>query len=236
MKIALIGYGKMGRTIERLAPEEGCEVVLRIDQDNAQDFSLLHTADVAIEFTGPESAPGNIMRCIDAGMPVASGSTGWTGRMEELREYCRKKGGTFFYASNFSIGVNVFFALNRFLAERMNQLAAYDIQLEEVHHTQKLDAPSGTAITLAKDILARVERKKDWVNRPEEKNDELSIISRRIDPAPGTHRVVYRSAIDEIEIRHEAFSREGFARGALQAAKWLKGRKGCFGMEDLLGF
>ncbi|MFZ2897860.1 MAG: 4-hydroxy-tetrahydrodipicolinate reductase [Saprospiraceae bacterium] len=236
MKIALIGYGKMGRTIERLAPEEGCEVVLRIDQDNSQDFSLLHTADVAIEFTGPESAMGNIMRCIDAGVPVVSGSTGWTGRMEEVREYCQNKGGAFFYASNFSIGVNVFFALNRFLAERMNQLSAYDIQLEEVHHTQKLDAPSGTAITLAKDILARVERKKDWVNHPAENPEELSILSRRIDPAPGTHRIVYRSAIDEIEIRHEAFSREGFARGALQAAKWLKGRNGCFGMEDLLGF
>lgn len=236
MKIALIGYGKMGRTIERLAPDEECEVVLRIDQDNPQDFYLLHTADVAIEFTGPESAMGNIMRCIDAGVPVVSGSTGWTGRMEEVGEYCRDKGGAFFYASNFSIGVNVFFALNRFLAERMNQLPAYDIQLEEVHHTQKLDAPSGTAITLATDILARVDRKKDWVNRPAEDPAELSILSRRLDPAPGTHRIVYRSAIDEIEIRHEAFSREGFARGALQAAKWLKGRKGCFGMEDLLGF
>jgi 4-hydroxy-tetrahydrodipicolinate reductase len=236
MKIALIGYGKMGRTIERLALEEGCEVVLRIDQDNPQDFSLLHTVDAAIEFTGPESAMGNIMRCIGAGVPVVSGSTGWTGGMEEVREYCRDKGGAFFYASNFSIGVNVFFALNRFLAERMNHLSAYDIQLEEVHHTQKLDAPSGTAITLAKDILARVERKREWVNRAAESPEELSILSLRVDPAPGTHRIVYRSAIDEIEIRHEAFSREGFARGALQAAKWVKGRKGCFGMEDLLGF
>lgn len=236
MKIAIIGYGKMGRTIERLAPGEGCEVVLRIDQDNPGDFSLLHEADAAIEFTGPESAVDNIMRCIDAGVPVVSGSTGWTGRMEEVCEYCRQKGGAFFYASNFSIGVNVFFALNRFLAERMNQLTAYDIQLEEVHHTQKLDAPSGTAITLAKDILARVERKEKWVNRPAENQEELSILSRRIDPAPGTHSVVYRSAIDEIEIRHEAFSREGFARGALQAARWVKGRKGCFGMDDLLGF
>lgn len=236
MKIALIGYGKMGRTIERLAPEEGSEVVLRIDQENIQDFALLHTADVAIEFTGPESALENIKRCLDAGVPVVSGSTGWTGRMEEVREYCRNKGGAFFYASNFSVGVNVFFALNRFLAERMNQLSAYDIQLEEVHHTQKLDAPSGTAITLAKDILARVERKKEWVNRPAENPEELSILSRRIDPSPGTHSVTYRSAIDEIEIRHEAFSREGFARGALQAARWLKGRKGSFGMEDLLGF
>jgi 4-hydroxy-tetrahydrodipicolinate reductase len=236
MKIALIGYGKMGRAIENLAPSAGCEIVLRIDQDNPGDFERLHLADVAIEFTRPESAVDNYRRCFDAGIPVVSGTTGWTSRMDEVRAWCEEAGGAFFYASNFSIGVNVFFALNRFLAERMNHLPAYDIQLEEIHHTQKLDAPSGTAITLAKDILDRIDRKEKWVNREAAGEKELSILSQRLDPAPGTHSVVYRSAIDEIEIRHEAFSREGFARGALEAAKWLVGKKGCFGMEDLLGF
>ncbi|MBK8493469.1 MAG: 4-hydroxy-tetrahydrodipicolinate reductase [Saprospirales bacterium] len=236
MKIALLGYGKMGRIIDRLAPEEGGEVVLRIDRDNQEDLAQLHLADVAIEFSQPESAVDNFRRCFDAGVPVVSGTTGWTDRMGEVQAYCEKTGGAFFYASNFSIGVNVFFALNRFLADRMNHLPAYDIQLEETHHTQKLDAPSGTAITLAKDILSRVERKETWVNREASGKEELSILSHRVDPAPGTHRVVYRSGIDQIEIRHEAFSREGFARGALQAARWLQGRKGCFGMNDLLGF
>lgn len=236
MKLALLGYGKMGRTIDRLAAEEGLEVVLRIDRDNSGDMDLLHTADVAIEFSQPESAVENIMRCLDQGVPVVSGTTGWTQQLDTVREHCRKTGGAFFYASNFSIGVNVFFALNRFLADRMNHLPAYDIRLEETHHTQKLDAPSGTAITLAKDILERVGRKEKWVNQETDRKEELPIISHRTDPAPGTHSVVYRSAIDEIEIRHEAFSREGFARGALMAAKWLPGKKGFFGMQDLLGF
>jgi len=236
MKIALIGYGKMGRIIDRLAAEEGGEVVLRIDRDNPGDFEKLHLAEVAIEFSQPDSAFENIRHCLDAGVPVVSGTTGWTDRMDEIRTHCERTGGAFFYASNFSIGVNIFFALNRFLAERMNRWTSYDIQLEEIHHTQKLDAPSGTAIVLAKDILERIDRKENWVNREATDPKELSILSRRVDPAPGTHRVVYRSAIDEIEIRHEAFGREGFARGALQAAKWLIGKKGCFGMNDLLGF
>ncbi|MBK7337144.1 MAG: 4-hydroxy-tetrahydrodipicolinate reductase [Saprospirales bacterium] len=236
MKIALLGYGKMGRIIESLAPDEGGHVVLRVDRDNLQDLDQLNTADVAIEFSQPESAPGNILRCLEAGVPVVCGTTGWTGRLEEIKEYCDSKGGAFFYASNFSIGVNVFFALNRFLAERMNQWPAYDVMLEEIHHTQKLDAPSGTAITLAGDIIRRLDRKEKWVNGETSDEKELSILSRRVDPAPGIHRVIYSSAIDEIEIRHEAFSREGFARGALKAARWIIGRKGCFGMDDMLGF
>lgn len=236
MKIALLGYGKMGRIIESLAPDEGGQVVLRVDRDNLQDLDQLNTADVAIEFSQPESAPGNILRCLEAGVPVVCGTTGWTGRLEEIKEYCDSKGGAFFYASNFSIGVNVFFALNRFLAERMNQWPAYDVKLEEIHHTQKLDAPSGTAITLAGDIIRRLDRKEKWVNAEASDEKELSILSKRVDPAPGTHRVIYSSAIDEIEIRHEAFSREGFARGALKAARWIIGRKGCFGMDDMLGF
>lgn len=236
MKIALLGYGKMGRIIESLAPDEGGQVVLRVDRDNLQDLDQLNTADVAIEFSQPESAPGNILRCLEAGVPVVCGTTGWTGRLDEIKEYCDSKGGAFFYASNFSIGVNVFFALNRFLAERMNQWPAYDVKLEEIHHTQKLDAPSGTAITLAGDIIRRLDRKEKWVNAEASDEKELPILSKRVDPAPGTHRVIYSSAIDEIEIRHEAFSREGFARGALKAARWIIGRKGCFGMDDMLGF
>ena len=236
MKIALLGYGKMGRIIESLAPDEGGQVVLREDRDNLQDLDQLNTADVAIEFSQPESAPGNILRCLEAGVPVVCGTTGWTGRLDEIKEYCDSKGGAFFYASNFSIGVNVFFALNRFLAERMNQWPTYDVKLEEIHHTQKLDAPSGTAITLAGDIIRRLDRKEKWVNGETSDEKELPILSKRVDPAPGTHRVIYSSAIDEIEIRHEAFSREGFARGALKAARWIIGRKGCFGMDDMLGF
>ena len=236
MKIALIGYGKMGRIIDSLAGAEGCEVVLRIDKDNLNDLEKLGEADVAIEFSQPESAVANFYRCFDAGLPVVSGTTGWTDRMEEVKAYCAKAGGAFFYASNFSIGVNVFFALNRFLAERMDPLSDYDIRMEETHHTQKLDAPSGTAITLANDILSRLERKDKWTKGKTDQANELPILSHRLDPAPGTHQVFYRSAIDEIEIRHEAFSREGFARGALRAARWVKGKKGCFGMNDLLGF
>ena len=236
MKIALIGYGKMGRAIDGLAASEGCEVILRIDRDNPEDFARLGEADAAIEFSQPESAVDNILRCFEAGVPVVSGTTGWLDRMEEIESRCRETGGAFFYASNYSIGVNVLFALNRFLAERMNALGTYDISVEETHHTQKLDAPSGTALTLARDILARVERKKTWVGGEAQGSEDLPILSQRIDPAPGEHRVIYRSPIDEIEIRHEAFSREGFARGALQAAKWLKGRKGVFGMGDMLGF
>lgn len=236
MKIALIGYGKMGRAIDGLAASEGCEIILRIDRDNPEDFARLGEADAAIEFSQPESAVANILRCFEAGVPVVSGTTGWLDRMEEIESRCRETGGAFFYASNYSIGVNVLFALNRFLAERMNALGTYDISVEETHHTQKLDAPSGTALTLARDILARVERKKTWVGGEAQGSEELPILSQRIDPAPGEHRVIYRSPIDEIEIRHEAFSREGFARGALQAAKWLKGRKGVFGMGDMLGF
>jgi 4-hydroxy-tetrahydrodipicolinate reductase len=236
MKIALIGYGKMGRAIDGLAASEGCEVILRIDRDNPQDYARLGEADAAIEFSQPESAVANILRCFEAGVPVVSGTTGWLDRMAEVESHCREAGGAFFYASNYSIGVNVLFALNRFLAERMNAFGDYDIRLEEIHHTQKLDAPSGTALTLARDILARVERKKTWVSGEAQGPEELPILSQRIDPAPGEHRVIYRSAVDEIEIRHEAFSREGFARGALQAAKWLKGRKGVFGMGEMLGF
>ncbi len=236
MKIALIGYGKMGRAIDELAAGAGHEVVMRIDQEERPLLTddKLDRADVAIEFTGPESAFDNIRFCLEAGLPVVSGSTGWLDRMAEVRTLCAEQDGAFFYAPNFSIGVNLFFILNRYLAELMEPWEMYDVSLEEVHHTEKLDSPSGTAVRLAEDILATTERKNNWVNAAGESPQELAVISHRRPGIPGTHTIKYRSAIDAIEIRHTAYSREGFARGALQAAAWLVGRTGFFGMEDLL--
>lgn len=236
MKIALIGYGKMGKTIEQLAPARGHKVVLKIDVDNRDQLTAgrLAGADVAIEFTRPESAFGNIVAALEAGIPVVSGTTGWLDRLEEIKTICAREKGAFFYASNFSIGVNIFFALNRYLARMMEQQPQYDIELEEIHHTQKLDAPSGTAITLAQGILDEISRKKFWVNERDSNPKALSIISKRIDPAPGTHEINYHSEIDSITIRHTAHSREGFATGALLAAEWIAGKQGVFGMNDML--
>ena len=238
MKIALIGYGKMGKTIEQLATAQGDEVVLIIDQENRADFTKtnLSRADVAIEFSRPESAFNNIKTCLEAGIPVVSGTTAWLEHMPEAKALCEQLDGAFFYASNYSIGVNLFFALNRFLAKQMDGQPQYDVTMEEIHHTQKLDAPSGTAITLADGILKELNRKKGWVNKAVQHPEDLSIISKRIDKVPGTHEVVYESEIDSISIKHVAHSRAGFAKGALMAAKWLIGKKGNFGMEDLLGF
>ncbi len=238
MKIALIGYGKMGKTIEKLALGKGHEVVLKIDKENQADLTAanLRQADVAIEFTQPESAFANIKACLEAGVPVVSGTTGWLGRLSEMREICEASGSAFLHATNFSIGVNMLFALNRYLAKMMNGQPQYDVQMEEVHHTQKLDAPSGTAITLAEGILAELDRKQTWVNQKTDKPEELAIISKRIDPAPGTHTIRYQSDIDDITISHVAHSREGFALGALTAAEWMVGKQGNFTMQDVLGF
>lgn len=238
MKIALIGYGKMGKTIEKLALDKGHEVVLKIDKENQADLTAAHLlqADVAIEFTQPESAFANIKACLEAGVPVVSGTTGWLERLPEMREICEASGSAFLHATNFSIGVNMLFALNRFLAKMMNGQLQYDVQMEEVHHTQKLDAPSGTAITLAEGILAELDRKQSWVNHQTDKPEELPIISKRIDPAPGTHSITYQSDIDDITISHVAHSREGFALGALTAAEWIVGKQGNFTMQDVLGF
>ncbi|RMG77152.1 MAG: 4-hydroxy-tetrahydrodipicolinate reductase [Bacteroidetes bacterium] len=235
MEIALIGYGKMGKIIERLALEKGHEVVLKINRANRRELTTenLRKADVAIEFSTPDSAFSNIEACLRAGIPVVSGTTAWLDRLPEAKALCSACDGAFLYASNFSIGVNIFFAVNEFLAKMMAPYPTYNVRMEEIHHTQKLDAPSGTAITLAEGILKHLDRKKQWRNAPETSPDELSVISKRIDEVPGTHEVVYESEVDTILIKHVAHSREGFAAGALLAAEWIIGRKGFFEMKDL---
>lgn len=238
MKIALLGYGKMGRAIEQLASEEGDEVVLRADSGTSTEAAraFLQRADVAIEFSRPESAFDNIRLSLETGVPIVCGTTAWLDRLGEAKALCAKHQGALLYASNFSIGVNLFFALNRYLAALMSAQAQYVVQMEEIHHTQKLDAPSGTAISLAEDILKQLPTLRKWVNREAAGVSELPILSKREGRAPGTHQVQYRSAVDSITIRHEAHSREGFARGALQAAHWIVGRQGYFEMKDMLGF
>lgn len=235
----------MGKAIEGLARDAGHEIILRIDDTNLKELTEenLQKADVAIEFSRPEGAFENIRACLESGLPVVSGTTGWLDRFEEAKVLCRETNGAFLYASNFSIGVNLFFALNRYLAELMAGQEQYDVAMEEIHHTQKLDAPSGTAITLAEAVLQRLRRKEDWVSieegnadNPQSGQTDISITSKRIGRTPGTHVVSYRSDIDTITIRHEAHSREGFARGALRAAEWIVGKQGVFEMKDMLGF
>lgn len=238
MKIAIIGYGKMGKTIEELVKKTGDEVPLIVEEKNkavlaSKEFSEM---DVAIEFTRPESAFENIIACFKAGVPVVSGTTAWLDQYEAAVAECNALNGAFFYASNYSIGVNIFFALNRYLASLMDQQEQYKVLLEEIHHTSKLDAPSGTAITLAEGIIENMKRKKSWVNDESFEEEELAILSKRIDPTPGTHSVTYDSLVDTIQIQHVAHTREGFAKGALAAARWLVGKKGVYGMSDLLGF
>jgi 4-hydroxy-tetrahydrodipicolinate reductase len=238
MTIALIGYGKMGRAIEAIAVGRGHSIVLKVSSDNLADLSVdrLREADVAIEFTGPESAYDNIIRCLDAGIPVVCGSTGWLKRLDEVRRHCLQSNGGFLYASNFSVGVNIFFELNKRLAALMAPHPDYEPRITEIHHTEKKDAPSGTAITLAEQLLEKIHRKKGWVNHISDNLDELEILSERMDPAPGTHIVAYGSAIDTITITHEAHSRKGFATGAVLAAEFMAGRKGTYRMSDVLGF
>lgn len=236
MKIALIGYGKMGKIIEETALRRKHEIVLKIDLDNLPEFTEdnLRKADVAIEFTGPHSAYENAKKILDSGIPLVCGSTGWTDKLEEIKKFCLEKNGAFIYASNFSVGVNIFFELNKKLAALISPHTEYEPIIEEIHHTQKKDAPSGTAITLAEQILHYSKTKKRWVNEVSENPEDLEIISQRIDPTPGTHRVKYSSAVDDIEIIHTAHNRKGFAQGALLAAEFLKGKKGIFTMKDVL--
>ncbi|SEA52442.1 dihydrodipicolinate reductase [Arachidicoccus rhizosphaerae] len=236
MKIALIGYGKMGHAIEEIALAKGHEIVLKVNIDNIQEFTTdaIKKADVAIEFTGPETAFDNIIKCIENGVPVVSGSTGWLDKLKEVEDAVKDKDGAFLYSSNYSIGVNLFFEVNTYLARLMKDYPEYDVQMEEIHHTQKKDAPSGTAISLARQILENLGRKKDWVNQPAANNEELSIISKRVDPAPGTHVITYTSDIDDIEIKHTAHNRKGFASGAVVAAEFLNDRKGIYSMRDVL--
>lgn len=236
MKIALLGYGKMGKAIAAMAEAAGDDVVLRIGSGNISGLTIeaLQQADVAVEVSRPELAFNHIALCLEAGVPVVCGTTGWLDRLEEAVALCTDKEGALLYASNFSIGVNLFFALNKRLAELMERQPQYNPSILEIHHTQKLDAPSGTAISLAQDILDRLSRKSQWVNGEAASPDELGISSIREGQVPGTHEVFYQSAIDTISIRHEAHSREGFARGALLAAHWIVGKKGFFSMSDVL--
>jgi len=237
MNIALIGYGKMGKAIEEIALQRGHKIVLKVDDDNLADFTKENVgkADVAIEFTGPHSAYNNVKGIIEFGTPVVSGSTGWTDRIDEINRLCKERNGSFLYASNFSVGVNIFFELNKRLASLMASHNEYAIIMEEIHHTQKKDAPSGTAISLAEQIMEQLPQKKKWVNQNSEKEDELSIISKREDPAPGTHRIKYTSPIDDIEITHTAHNRKGFALGAVVGAEFIRNKKGIFTMKEVLG-
>ncbi|MBL7707495.1 MAG: 4-hydroxy-tetrahydrodipicolinate reductase [Chitinophagaceae bacterium] len=237
MNIALIGYGKMGKAIEEIAVQRGHSIVLKIDENNLADFNAekIATADVAIEFTGPHTALDNIKKSIGFTIPLVCGSTGWTEKMDEVTQLVKEKNGTFLYASNFSIGVNIFFEVNKRLAALMAPHKEYEVILEEVHHTQKKDAPSGTAITLAEQVLNEIKRKKRWVNELSDNPEDLEIISQREDPAPGTHHVKYSSAVDDIEIIHTAHNRKGFAAGAVLAAEFIKDKKGIFRMKDVLG-
>ncbi|MBA4140397.1 MAG: 4-hydroxy-tetrahydrodipicolinate reductase [Segetibacter sp.] len=237
MKIALIGYGKMGMAIEEIALQKGHEVVLKINIENTEDLTIenLRKADVAIEFTGPESAYSNLVKCMEASVPVVCGSTSWLEKWEDIKNLCKQQNGSLIYASNYSIGVNLFFEVNKYLGKLMADYDDYNVKLEEIHHTQKKDAPSGTAITLAEQVLENIKRKTRWVNQVSDKAEELEIISERVDPAPGTHKVKYTSAIDDIEIIHTAHNRMGFAAGALKAAEFLKDKKGIFTMKDVLG-
>ncbi|MCA0383207.1 MAG: 4-hydroxy-tetrahydrodipicolinate reductase [Bacteroidetes bacterium] len=237
MKVALIGYGKMGKTIEQILKEREHEVVLIIDKENAADLTNanLQKADVAIEFSNPESAVQNMMACFEAGTPVVCGSTGWLARKQEVEAACTSSNGGLIYASNFSLGVNLFFELNRYLAKLMHPHTSYDVSLTEIHHTAKLDAPSGTAISLAEQVLETYTEKKGWVNNTDSNPEALAIESLRIDPAPGTHTITYRSAVDDIAITHTAHNRQGFALGAVLAAEFLAGKKGIYNMRQVLG-
>lgn len=236
MKIALFGYGKMGKVIEKIALERGHEIVLKIN-NLQEEFDLIidniKSIDIAIEFSTPEAAVGNIKLCLENNIPVISGTTGWLSQFRDMKDLCHQKNGAFIYASNFSLGVNLFFELNIKLAQMMRPFKQYDLSIEEIHHTQKLDAPSGTAITLAEQIIQNSD-KTTWALNPDNKED-LRITAQRIGTTPGTHSVIYASDNDEIEIKHTAFNRDGFALGAIIAAEWLLGKKGIFTMKDVLG-
>ena len=232
MKIALFGYGKMGKTIERLALDRGHAIVAKIDKE-LQEGNLAD-ADVAIDFSVPKEAFNNIVKCFNENIPIISGTTGWLDKFEEAITICNAKNGAFIYASNYSLGVNLFFELNEQLAKMMTRFDDYNVSMEEIHHTQKLDAPSGTAITLAEGVIAN-STKNSWSLDVTNTNNSLPIVAKRIDNVPGTHTVVYSSVVDEIEIKHTAKNRDGFAVGAIIAAEWLQDKKGVYTMKDVLG-
>lgn len=236
MKIALIGYGRMGRETERIALARNHEIIAIIDNEAEckQKTDMLKKADVAIEFSIAGTAPDNILKCFDLNLPVVSGTTGWLTRLEEVRLKCEQKGQAFFYAPNFSIGVNMFFEINKRLAFLMKGFSDYEVSINEAHHIHKADAPSGTAIKLAGDIIEKLDHKSKWLCNTEPGRDEIGIRAIRRGEITGTHTVAYESAFDKIRITHSAKTRQGFATGAVLAAEWLPGKKGCFGMEHLL--
>ena len=236
MKIAIIGYGKMGQIINSIALERGHEIVITIDKEENYKFDSdeFKTCDVAIEFTLPESVKDNIYNCIMHKVPVVSGTTGWYKELIETRDYCLKSGGTMFYSSNFSLGVNIFFEINKRLAQLMNHYDEYDMCIHETHHNKKIDAPSGTAVTLAEDIVSLVERKSSWIVNKSPESDELQVTSGRLGSVNGEHTISYDSSVDSIEIKHKAKSRRGFAIGAVMAAEFIKGKTGVYNMNDLL--
>lgn len=238
MKILLLGYGKMGKTIEKIAIERGHQIEFIIDREDKALFEQIsgENVDVAIEFSQPDAATRNILTCFQKKIPVVSGTTGWLDQFEAVKNSCEEKNGTFFYASNFSLGVNIFFKVNQFLAKIMNSFPDYGVSMEEIHHTEKKDAPSGTAITLAEGIMGQHDKIQQWVNQTTDRENELGIVSRRIDEVPGTHTIQYTSPVDDIEIRHVAHSRQGFALGAVLVAEWVIGKKGMLSMEDYLNF
>ena len=238
MKIALIGYGKMGKTIEQIALNRGHQIVSIVDINNPEEFQSdnFKSADVAIEFTTPATAFDNYMKSFAAGVPVVSGTTGWLDRIGEIKEKCAKEGKTFFYASNFSIGVNIFFALNKYLAKIMNNFPVYNVSMTETHHIHKLDAPSGTAITLAEGILENVDRKERWTLETAEQPTDLPIHAIREGEVPGIHVIRYESEADSIILTHDAKNRKGFALGAVLAAEFTANKEGYLGMSDLFPF
>lgn len=240
MNILILGYGKMGKIIGEIAESRGHSLVAKINIDNRAELDTLDptTINVAIEFSQPEAAVENITWAMDRGIPVVSGTTGWLSRKAEVERLTKEKNGAFFYASNYSIGVNIFFKVNEFLAKLMNETSGYKASLEEIHHTEKKDAPSGTAITLAEGIIRNVDTLSGWVLDEQSNENEqlLPIVAKRIDPAPGTHIIRYSSEIDQIEISHTAHSRQGFALGAVLVAEWIQGRKGVLSMDDFLSF
>ncbi len=238
MNIAIIGYGKMGHEIEKICRERGHTIVCTIDANEEDKFESdeFRSADVAIEFSSPESALNNYKRAFAANVPVVSGTTGWLDNINEVKQACKKEGQTFFYASNFSLGVNILFAVNKYLANIMNDFPEYNVHVDETHHIHKLDAPSGTALTIANGILESIERKKQWKLDEQNSDDDLQINAFREGDVPGIHTIKYESDVDSIELSHRAKSRKGFALGAVVAAEFTANKKGFLGMEDLLPF
>ncbi len=248
MKLALLGYGKMGKIIEKIAIDRKHEIVLKIDYDNQHDLTAenLQKADAAIEFSTPATVLSNIDHCFNAGVPIVIGTTGWYNELPQIKQRCEEGNNSLIYASNFSVGVNVFFHVNKVLAKLMNNYPYYEVQVEEIHHSQKMDSPSGTAITIAEGIIENLDAKKEWVNvltsdgdetaDDNIKNSQLLIESFRIDSVPGTHTVIYDSEVDTIEFKHTAHNRNGFALGAVLAAEWISNKKGFYSVQDMFNF